>query len=406
MAKKVCIIVAHHPFTDARIFKKEAKSLQKKGYHITMIVPRQSGRLFDIDGTPFRKQFLNKVFTYEGIKVVTYHSESTQKALSTVLSNESVWERHGFNNTLTQLAIQEDADIYHAHEYLSLFAGVGIKRQMKKKKGKDVKLIYDSHELTPDPLDPRYTKERRDLLKQRLLTMLDEVDHVITVSDSIKSWYLSHKPDLPVDVIYNSPPLAQHHKPKTYNSNGLTVGYEGNIVASQGKMEKILCISELCSKELEFEFKIIGGSRYGDSKIPTHLPHQIMLTGWIDYHALPKTMDNVDIGMVDLESVKHSLNQDYALPNKFFSYLNNGVPVVVNKCKEMEEFINRHHCGFVIDKTNATSQDFANAFLSLHQDMNKLQRMSQNARHAMERFYSWEHMENRLFAVYQSLFAT
>ncbi|ALX49241.1 glycosyltransferase [Lentibacillus amyloliquefaciens] len=407
MAKKVCMVVAHHPFTDARIFKKEAKSLQKKGYHITMIVPRQSGKLFDIDGTPYRKQFRNKVFTYEGIKIVTYHSESSQKALSTVLSNESVWERKGFNNTLTQLAIQEDADIYHAHEYLSLFAGIGIKRQMKKKKGKDVKLIYDSHELTPDPLDPRYTEERRDLLKQKLLTMLDEVDHVITVSHSIKSWYLSHKPDLPVDVIYNSPPLAQHHKPKAYNSNGLTVGYEGNIDTSLGGMEKFLDISELCSKELDFEFKIIGGSRYGDSiNIPTNLKHQIMLTGWVDYHAIPKQMHDIDVGMVDLEGVEYSLNRDYALPNKFFSYLNNGVPVVVNKCKEMKEFINRHHCGFVIDKTNATSHDFADAFLSLHQDKNKLQQMSQNSRHVMEKFYSWENMEKRLFAIYQSLFAT
>ncbi len=136
MPKKVCMVVAHHPFTDARIFKKEAKSLQKKGYHVSMIVPRKNGKLFDIDGTPYTKRFQSKIFTYEGIKIVTYHSESSQKALSNVLSDENSWENHGFNNQLTQLAIRENADIYHAHEYLSLFAGIGIKRLMKKEKEK------------------------------------------------------------------------------------------------------------------------------------------------------------------------------------------------------------------------------------------------------------------------------
>ncbi|RYG74321.1 glycosyltransferase [Lentibacillus lipolyticus] len=405
MAKKVCMIVAHHPFTDARIFKKEAKSLQKNGYHVTIIAPRQNGKLFDIDGTPFQKRFRSKVFTYEGIKIVTYHSESSQKGLSTVLSHESLWERRGFQNQLTQLALQENADIYHAHEYLSLFAGVGVKRLMKKRKGKNVKLLYDSHELTPDPLDPKYSEDRRNLLKQQLLAMLKEVDHIITVSDSIKSWYATHQPNLPVDVIYNSPPLAKDFKPKTFTPNKLTVGYEGNIDTQKRLKEKIIRISERCSKEIgDFQFKIIGGSRFGDSiKTPEHLQPYVKQTGWVDYHSIPKHMRDIDAGLIDLEGVEHSLNQDYALPNKFFSYLNNGIPVITNRCREMEGFINKHRCGLVLDKADATSEDFANALLSLHQNQRKLQYMSQNGRNVMEKFYSWENMEKRLLAVYQSL---
>ncbi|QKY71108.1 glycosyltransferase [Lentibacillus sp. CBA3610] len=404
MAKKVCMVVAHHPFLDARIFKKEAKSLLKKGYRVTMIVPRRNGRLFDIDGNPFTKQYRNKVFTYEGIKIVAYDYEKCERALSHVLSPERVWGNQGFNNPLTQLAVQEKADIYHTHEYLSLFAGVGIKRQMKQKKGKDVKLIYDSHELTPDPLDPKYPEERRNLLKQKLLTMLDEVDHVITVSDSIKSWYLSHKPHLPVDVIYNAPPLAKDYKPKWYNANKLTVGYEGNVDTQKGFKEKMIGISELCSEEVDFQFKVIGGNRYGlPIDIPDHLDRHITSTGWVDYHTIPQHMNEIDIGLVDMENVEQSLNQNYALPNKFFSYLNNGIPVVVNKCKDMELFINRHHCGLVLNKTNANAEDFAEALLSLHQNKRKMQQMSRNSRLVMEKFYSWENMEKRLFDVYRSL---
>lgn len=404
MSKKVCMVVAYHPFLDARIFKKEAKSLQKKGYQVSMIVPRRNGNLFDIDGSPLKKNFRNKVFTHQGIKIVTYHSESATNKLNKVLSDEAVWESQGFNNPLIQLAINEDADIYHTHEYLSLFAGVGIKRLMKKRKGKDIKLIYDSHELTPDPLDPRYSVERRQQLQEKLFIMLKEVDYLITVSDSIKSWYLSHMPKLPVEVIYNSPPLTKEYQLKTYDNDQLTVGYEGNIENNKGNQEKIFDISDICSKELTFQFKIIGGSRFGDSiTIPSHLSSTIKQTGWIDYYSLPKYMQDIDMGWVDLVDADKSLNQDYALPNKFFSYLNNGIPAVVNKCQEMEEFIRKHKCGYVINKKQATAADFADAFLYLHKNKDKLREMSKNGRKVMETTYSWEIMETRLYQIYDEL---
>jgi len=398
------MVVAYHPFMDARIFKKEAKSLQKKGYNVTMIVPRMNGHLFDIDGTPFTKSFRNKVFTHDGIKMITYHWESSKNHLNKVLSDEKVWESQGFNNPLTQLAIQQDADIYHTHEYLSLFAGIGIKRSLKKQKGKNVKLIYDSHELTPDPLDNKYSVETRKNLTQKLLYMLQETDYVITVSDSIKSWYEAHMPNLPVEVLYNAPPLTTNLPPKEYKGNHLTIGYEGNVDDKKGMKEKIIDITELCSKKHPIHFKIIGGSRFGHSfSIPEHLQNNIQLTGWVDYQDLPTHLENVDIGWIDLENVQNSLNKNYALPNKFFSYLNNGIPILVNKCHQMEDFIRKHQCGFVVDKENASAQDYAEAILRLKNDKNKLKQMSQNGRSVMERLYSWEKMEERLFQVYQDL---
>lgn len=398
------MVVAYHPFLDARIFKKEAKSLQKKGYEVSIIVPRKNGNLFDIDGTPFKKSYRSKVFFHEGIKIVTYNSESTRSALNKVLSDEEVWERQGFNNDLIRLAMNEDADIYHTHEYLSLFAGVGIKRLMKKRKEKDVKLIYDSHELTPDPLHPRYTDVKRKNLLDKLFIMLKEVDYLITVSDSIKSWYLSHMPDLPVELIYNSPPLTKEYQPKTYEAKNLSVGYEGNIADNKGNQDKIFGISEICSKKFQFQFKIIGGSRFGDSiTVPEHLTSIIKQTGWVDYNSLPKHMKDIDIGWIDLEDVDYSLNRAYALPNKFFSYLNNGIPVVVNKCHEMENFIKKHNCGYVINKKQATAKDFAKAFIYLHENQDKLRQMSLNGRKVMEKIYSWEKMEKRLFHIYEQL---
>ncbi|MGG3799479.1 glycosyltransferase [Metabacillus fastidiosus] len=403
--KKVCMIVADHPFMDSRIFKKEAKSLQKKGYDVSMIVPRKNGYLFDVDGTPFTNRFLEKSFVYEGIKIITYNWENSRNQLNKVVNDVSTWDTSGaFYNPLTKLGIKQDADIYHVHEYLSLFAGIGIKRLMKTLKGKDVKLIYDSHELTPDPFDPRYSESHRNNLKEKLLYMLKETDYIITISDSIKSWYISQNPSLPVEVVYNSPPLALTYKQKNYNKNKLTACYEGNIDPNRGNTDKIFKMSEICAKNVDFKFKIIGGPRFGETiQLPDHLQKNIHLTGWVDFQEISKHMEEVDIGWIDYDNLNQSLNRHYAMPNKFFSFLNNGVPIIVNKCHDMESFLRRHQCGLVVNKQYSKGEDFAEALLYLYNNKDMLQKMSINARKAMEDLYSWEKMEQRLYNVYSEL---
>lgn len=399
MKTKVCMLVAHHPFLDARIFKKEAKSLLKQGYDVTMVVPRKKGYLFDIDGTPFTDRYLKPTFVHEGIHIVTY--EDRREKLEQMSANVKSGRSDSFFNPLTKVGLAQQADIYHAHELLSLYSGIGIKRAMSAS-GKKVKLIYDSHEINPDPFE-EMNKDKRKTLQHMLNRMVLEVDYIITVSEAIKVWYLTRNPLLPVEVIYNSPPLAENYKQKMFDTSGLIVCHEGNITQKKGNSEKLLGITNECSKEIDFKFKIIGGARGAESLlIPASLKKKVVLTGWVDYYSIPKHMKDVDVGWLHFDTT-HSLNRSFALPNKFFSYLNNGVPVVVNKCHEMENFIRTYRCGLVIDKVNPTAEDYAKAFLYLYKRKDKLLKMSANARAIMEKKYSWEHMEKRLFDVYDRL---
>lgn len=398
---KVCMLVKHHPFLDARIFKKEAKSLLKNGYDVTLIVPRKDGFLWDIDAKPFTDKFKEQTFVHEGVKIVTY--EDKRETISEMASNIRSGECMGFNDPLITAGLSEVADVYHAHEFLSLYAGVGIKRTMKATTGKSVKLIYDSHELAPDPLK-RINKEKKKLMRAMLNQMIKEVNCVITVSEAIKAWYLALDPLLPVEVIYNSPPLSPNYKSKQYShDNRLIICYEGFITNEKAEKEKILAITEECNKFIDFQFKILGGERHGESfQVPPSLTDSIKKLGWIDYESIPNVMEDVDIGWIDFD-ISHSLNRSFALPNKFFSYLNNGVPVLVNKCYQMEKFITTYHCGLVINRVNPTAKDYAEAILFLNKERAKLQQMSDNARKIMEEKYCWEHMENRLIRIYDRL---
>ncbi|MFE3982743.1 MULTISPECIES: glycosyltransferase [Priestia] len=389
MSKKVCMLLCYLPFLDARIFKNEVKSLLKKGYDITMIVPRKNGYLYNIDGKPFTETFLKPTFLYQGVKVVTYDdSKRTSNPLT---------------DPLYRLGLIEEADIYHAHELSSFYYGSEIKKSLREQKRKNVKLVYDSRQLVPDPFSTKINDKTKTAWYTMLLNSIKEVDYIITVSESIKSWYLSLDPSLPVEIIYNSPPLSSKFNQKGNHDNRFVVCHEGNLSKTTGDINKIFSITDSCRKIMDFQFKIIGGPRYGETiDTPQHLQTNMMFTNWVDYYSLSDVMLDVDVGWIDLE-VTHSLNNMYAMPNKFFSYLNNGIPILVNKCSDMEKFIRTYHCGLVIDKVNPTANDYTEALIYLYNHKEELQQMSINARRIMENFYSWEKMEDRLFNVYDSL---
>ncbi|WP_068672581.1 glycosyltransferase [Oceanobacillus sp. Castelsardo] len=404
MGKNVCFLVSEHPFMDARIYKKEAKSLAKKGYNVTIIVPRKNGFLFDVDGSVFRESFLSKTFIYEGIKVVTYEQINYEKYLKYLQYSLSSQSQLRYTDSLIQLAINQKADIYHAHEFYSLYAAIRVKRALSIK-GKKSKVIYDSHELEPDPLI-KQSQKKLIIKKEMLRNMLNETDYVITVSPSIQSWYHSINSNLRTEVIYNSPPLTSKYKPKNVKHSGLLLAYEGTLNKKRGNYTKLLKLLELSNKKFDLKIRIIGGKKESDKEffyhIPTHLKKKIEFSGWVNYDLIPDFMKDVDLGWVDINGTS-SLNHRFAMPNKFFSYLNNGVPILANQGKDIERFVERYQCGHIVKKLHATAEDYFQALLMLYSNKRKIQNMSLNARRIMESTYSWEQMEKKLFAIYEKL---
>ncbi|RYG74237.1 glycosyltransferase [Lentibacillus lipolyticus] len=404
MGKRVCFLVAEHPFLDARIFKKEAKSLIKLGYSVTMIVPRKNGFLFDTDGGIFHDTFLHQTFHYEGIKIITYEHIHLEKRIKELYHHVRSGKFTHFKHPLTQLGMKEKADIYHAHEFVSLYAGIGIKRALAAN-GKQTKLIYDSHELEPDPLTSE-AQNIQNVKKQMLTSMLSELDYVITVSESIKKWYGSIHPQLPIKVIYNSPPLATDYNPNKANKPELTLAFEGKLSKKRGNIRKLITLMEKCNQHFPMKVKIIGGGEHFEADYLKHLdPHiknKITYTGWVSYEKIPEAMWDVDIGWIDLDAA-NSLNNRFAMPNKFFSYLNNGVPVIVNQCTDMENFLKTYDCGCAVKKRQAAAGDYVELLTHLASDRDKIRQMGQNGRNIMETVYSWGHMEKRLLSVYEQL---
>ncbi|QKY71103.1 glycosyltransferase [Lentibacillus sp. CBA3610] len=404
MGKNVCFLVSEHPFLDARIFKKEAKSLLKQGYTVTMIVPRRKGYLFDTDGRVFKDTFLNQTFNHEGINIVTYEQMHLEKNLKELYHHLRSGGHTRFSHPLTLIGTEQAADIYHAHEFMSLYAGIGIKRALAAS-GKQCQLIYDSHELEPDPL-VNESRNTQHVKKQMLEIMLSELDYIITVSESIKAWHHTINQDLPIEVIYNSPPLAAEYNPNKADTPEIVLGYEGILNRKRGNFQKLIRILQWCNEHFPVKLKIIGGGKHFEKdylkQLDLHLKNKIEYTGWVDYTAIPEAMKDVDIGWIDLDAA-NSLNNRFAMPNKFFSYLNNGIPVIVNQCTDMEDFIDTYHCGYIVKKRQATAGDYVQKLIQAASDRSKIREMGLSARNIIATRYSWEHMEKRLFTVYRQL---
>jgi len=391
---KICKLIRQHSFEDIRIFEKEAMSLRKLGHEVTIVTGKFNGYVFGPDlFLNQNPEFQKDHFIYRDIHFLTYdiqHYTLSSSHIIGMIKNLLEDKQDYFVDKLYETALSTNADVYHAHEWQTLYEAVQIKKTLRKK-GKHVKVIFDAHELESDNL---------------LLTLLmKEVDHLITVSDSIKEIYEERYPEIPITLIYNSP-YYQDEITMNKDKESFTIAYEGVLTSQKGDPERILDIANLCNTKMtNFHFVIFG-------RMPEFNEHYKLMykkirenpsiiLRWVKYHDLPKEYQTVHIGYIFFDTKEQ--NRMYALPNKFFSYLNNGVPVVVNHSKEMKNFIEKHECGIVIDKAEPTAEDYVEAFLKLYEDRELLSRMSKKGREAMQKIYCWQKMEERLAEVYNSL---
>ncbi|WP_284637743.1 glycosyltransferase [Paenibacillus silviterrae] len=403
---RICMLIRRHSFLDARVFEKEARSLAKMGHFVTIMAPKHRGHLLTIANTPnLDKAFQKERFVHEGIAFSTYNAnqitDKKQVALmqQSMLQNINNGERSYFVDSLWATALHENADVYIAHEWETLYEAIQIKRWFNKR-SRRVKIIFDAHELEDDNL----------LLK----SLMREVDHIITVSDSLKNIYARRYPNIPITIIYNSPPFQEQaasfvHKNKGLTNPGtsFTIAYEGKLSKKKGDPYKIVEIVNLLNKSgMKVKFKILGNvsmaNKLETEEVITQLrSHPSIEYGWVDFKDLPQHWANVDAGYIFFDLSNQ--NRVHALPNKFFSYLNSGTPVVVNAAAEMERFVTKHQCGIVIKKKNPTAADYAVHFLRLHRNRKLLNQLSLNAREIMRKSFSWEKMGERLFGIMKSL---
>jgi len=124
---------------------------------------------------------------------------------------------------------------------------------------------------------------------------------------------------------------------------------------------------------------------------------QIFLKNWISPEDMPDYLNNVDIGIMPLiQKTKFNMAKS---PTKIFEYMAMSKPVIASNIGEAASIINDGENGFLANNKD----DFINRLKILIEDKNLRQRMGENARKRVKKYYCLNNVSQTLLENIQAL---
>lgn len=374
MHKKICIITSAHPIFSTRIFHKEAKTLIKIGYEVTLIVQHDKNEIKD------------------GIKIIALPRPKNRFFRIFVTS----WK--AFN-----LALKQKANFYHFHDPELLPAGILLKLLTLKK------VIYDVHEDYPQAirtkpwLPPFFRGLIVSVFSSFELLLVRLLDSVIAATDDI-----SHRfPEKKTITIKNYPILAfvrsAHSDAKIdigFGRKGPTLIYAGAMAEKRGIYELVKALESIDEK-YKVTLKLLG--KFSDKAFERRVRSlkgfaKVDFLGRVPYEEVSEHLMAVDIGFVLFHPAPNHLK---SMPNKLFEYMAAGLPFIASNFPLWKEILEENECGLTVDPLNPNQIARAIEYLLDHPGMRR--KMSKNGQRAVREKYNWEKESEKLSELYQRL---
>lgn len=219
---------------------------------------------------------------------------------------------------------------------------------------KNVKLIYDSHEIFTEVPELADEPIKKRIWKSLENYVIPKLKHCITVNDSIAEYFFKEY-KIKFIAIRNIPDKNKFTGIKKERIE-LNLSKEKKIIILQGSginidrgAEELVMSMKYLSEN--YLLLIIGG---GDvinelKKISQieKLNSKVIFIPRLKPEELYHYTINSDLGItIDKDT---NLNYRFSLPNKIFDYLNAGIPVLASKLPEVEKLINKYEVGFFIN---------------------------------------------------------
>ncbi len=250
-------------------------------------------------------------------------------------------------------------------------------------------LVYDAHEIFTEvpELTPGGIKQR--VWKAIEGSLLRRVKYAYTVNHSLSQWYARHY-GVKMAVVRNMP--VARHLPE--NQPGEFVLYQGAINAGRG-IEALLDAAPrlplpvyIAGKGDLTEWLVMEIQRRG-------LGNQVKWMGQLDPEALQQLTSRAWLGINLLEG--RSLNYYYSLANKFFDYVQAGIPQL---CANFPEYISLNQQFEVALLTESHEADaWLPQIAALWQNREHYEELQSNC-HKARRSWTWESEEKVLLDFY------
>ena len=263
------------------------------------------------------------------------------------------------------------------------------------------KLVFVAYDVYPEIAYASGSIRKGNLL-DRVMGWVNKqlytyADAVVTLTDEMKAYLLSVRPELSADRVYTIenwahekevPPLAAETAEKFgFAKEQFIVGYFGNLGTCQD-IETMLQTAKLMKEDPSFGFLIVG---HGNKKPYVQKfieDNQLTNVKVFDYLVGEEFGQAVALASCSVVSLEPGLKGTCA-PSKYYSCLLGGHPViaVVEKGSYLAREVSGAGIGCHIE--NGDAEGFRNALLALQADPEALKQMSQKARSLYKENYDY-----------------
>ena len=376
------LLLTHtNPFDDSRVMKYH-NSAHSSGYSVMTVGLSRGG------------QNSNS----HDITIVSSHKkkENWDKSWSNkmgIFSNIPFYFSLGFR--ITRMGLRHQAKLIHANDQFVLLPAVLIKILTGSR------LIYDAHELESEANGVSKKMRRMTLIIERLSWR--KVDYFVTVSPSIRDWYLTKYGNKENSVILNSPsvnPITSDSTrvPSDYFKTKYDLGDQVKVFLYLGALEAgrgiPIYLEALSRTENDIAIIFMGqGSLESLIKQHPEFGKKLFLHEPVEHTRVTDYARSADYGLCLIERV--STSDWLCLPNKLFEYVFADIPVVTSNFPELSRVTHEHKLGISIAPTIQELVQVLN-----HPEIIPLRTNLSEATSLKE--FSWEHQERLVLEIYQS----
>jgi glycosyltransferase involved in cell wall biosynthesis len=366
--RRVCFLTSVHGPFDARIFHKEAQSLARKGYSVTIIAPHSEDT--QRDGVEIK-----------AVPVPRTRSERMSLTLWRVFRS----------------ALSTNASVFHFHDPELIPVGMLLKILGKR-------VVYDVHEDVPaDILDKSWIAPSLRSPISRIAAWTETAaacrfDAIVAATPRIADSF----PNVNTLTVQNFPRVDVQLDGETtpYSDREPLIAYVGGISELRGSREMIEAMS-LLSESAPARLQLAGFFDPPESQqeLAKKLGWRgVDFLGWLSPTEVRELLGRSRLGVVVFHPIEnHIMSQ----PNKLFEYMSAGLPVVASDFPLWRSIIQEARCGILVDPIKPTA--IAEAIRWLLGRPTEAEAMGLRGREAVRRIYNWENEEQKLVELYARL---
>lgn len=211
---------------------------------------------------------------------------------------------------------------------------------------KNVKLLFDAHELFPELPELVNRPTIRAVWESIEKLIFPHIKYSYTVCESIARHY-QLKYGIKMTVIRNVPSARSTVDKEIVRKNEKIIIYQGALNKGRG-LEWVLEAMPMINNA---KLLIVGDGDIKNKLVlmteQLHLNQKVEFIGKVPAVELISYTSQADIGLCLLENM--GLSYYYSLPNRIFDYMHAGVPVLATKFPEIESIVDTYHTGILIN---------------------------------------------------------